>query len=560
LPIADCQLPISPTTDSAKSAIGNRRSAITLLLAVSFATVLPIIVWGIPANLDLTNHFRFTLPFHDAVVSGNFYPSWLAESNSGYGDPSFRFYPPAFYYLLAASRALIGNWYGATLLIFAVLSIVSGLGLYFWARSFLPAATASWAGILYALAPYHVNQLYQAAMLAEWAGSAVLPFVFGFVDRVCQRGKPRDIAGLAFTYGLLLFTHLPLAVMGSVALLVYALVRVEGPNKFLKLTKLSFGAVLGLIVSATYWVTMVGEVDWITADKIDSASSADYRHHFLLSTLSPDNVSVWWMNILTFMTLLLCAPAILFLFRSAASQRRVVRPVIVVMAFALFMSLPPSRPVWAVLQPLQLTQFPWRWLAIFSMGASIVAAAALPLVTSAALKLDRTKRLLIFGAMVISLVFTFSHSVREAKYFSATEFDSMITDVRGTRSVNYWIPIWAKWDPREMPAEVEVANREVTVTSWQPEQRRFSISAGSATEARVRTFYYPHWIAKNETGFLSTRPDTDGALLISLPPNATSVELDFVEPRKTKFSTIMSLSGLIIIGSLAAPFRRRRKQ
>src|ERR1051325_3331544 len=231
VPLADYQLPSSISTDSAPSAIGNRPSAIALVLAVSFAVMIPAIVWGIPSNIDLTNHFRFALPFHDAIAAGDLYPSWLAESNGGYGDPSFRFYPPAFYYLLAAARFVIGNWYGATLVAYVAVSLISGLGMYFWAKSILPSSTAMWASFFYALAPYHLNQLYQATLLAEWAGSAVLPFVFGFLERVCERGKPKDIAGLAATYGLLLFTHLPLAVIASLALPVYALARIGGPAK-----------------------------------------------------------------------------------------------------------------------------------------------------------------------------------------------------------------------------------------------------------------------------------------------------------------------------------------
>lgn len=559
MPSADYKLPIAIPTNSHRSATGTWQFNVTLVAAVCFAVIVPAVLWGIPSNLDLTNHFRFTLPFYDAIVSGDFYPSWLAESNGGYGDPSFRFYPPALYYLLAASRFLIGNWYDATLVVFIVLSIVSGLGIYLWSRSFLSSQTAAWAGIFYALAPYHINQLYQAAMLAEWAGSAVLPFVFAFVDRVCQRGKPRDIAGLAVSYGLLLFTHLPLAVIGSMALLVYALVRLESPGKLLKLAKLSLGVFLGLSLSAVYWVTMISEVDWIAGDRLQASSLPGFSRNFVLSSISPENLTVWWVNILTLMTLFLCAPAILFLFRKSTAERRIVRPIILVTAFALFMSLPLSWPIWRVVRPLQETQFPWRWLAIFSMGASIVAAAALPLVMSAVFKLDRTKRLLIFGAMAISVAFTLSHSVREAVYFSRTKFESMATNVRGTQSLNYWLAPWAPPNPRKMPTEVEVADRHVTVTSWQPEQRRFSIDAGTATEARIRTFYYPHWIARNETGILPTRADKDGALLISVPQQATSVELDFREPARTKFSTTASLSGLIIIGILMMPFRWKRK-
>jgi hypothetical protein len=230
-----------------------------------------------------------------------------------------------------------------------------------------------------------------------------------------------------------------------------------------------------------------------------------------------------------------------------------------VTAFALFMSLPLSWPIWRVLKPLQDTQFPWRWLAIFSMGAAIVAAAALPLVFNAALKLDRAKRILIFGAMAIAVAFTFSHSVREAVYFPRTKFESMAESVRGTPSLNYWIPVWAQPNPRKMETPVEIADREVRVADWQPEHRSFSVTAGAATEARVRSFYYPHWIARNDTGILPTRADTDGALLISLPQQATSVELDFREPARTKCSTTASLSGLIILGGFLLPFRWQRK-
>jgi uncharacterized membrane protein len=534
-----------------QSAFGNWQSAIALAAVSSFLTIVPAILWGIPSNLDLTNHFRFAVPFHDAIAAGDLYPGWLAESNGGFGDPSFRFYPPGLYYLLAAVRMLLGDWYAATLVTFVLLSIAGGLGMYFWARSILPSASAGWAAFFYALAPYHLNQLYQAVLLAEWAGSAVLPFVFGFVDRVCERGRRRDVAGLAATYGLLVLTHLPLAVIGSMALAVYALARIQGTHKIRKLAKLSVAAMLGLSVSAIYWVTMVSEVGWIAINRFQGDSSVDYRFNFLLSTFSPDNLNVWWMNIMALMTLMLFAPALLLL----RGVTRHLVGVVVLTLFALFMTLPLSQPIWALLPVLQETQFPWRWLVLISMGGSIVAAAGLLRLMS--LK-NRAVRLVIFGAMAISVAFTLSHIVREAQYFQPQRFETMLTDVRGSACVYSWIPVWgARGDVRKMETEVEAGTREVTVTTWQPERRTFSVAAGPATEARVRTYYYPHWTATSNAGVLATRPDKDGALLISLPQDATSVALDFREPRRTKISTITSLSGLIIIGALVVPLRRK---
>ncbi len=526
------------------------------VVAISLAVVAPTFLWGIPSNIDLSNHFRFALPFYDAITSGHLYPGWLAESNHGYGDPSFRFYPPALYYVLAAARFSLGNWYQATVFTFALLSVTGGLGMYFWSNSILRDPRAAWAGFFYALVPYHVNQLYQAMMLAEWAASAVLPFCFGFVERVCQRGKPRDIAGLAITYGIVVYTHLPLAIIGSLALLVYSLARTSGPNKILKLAKLAAGAALGLTATAIYWVTMVSEVRWIAVNDVEPLASVDYRLNFLLSTLSPENLNVWWMNILTLLTLLLCAPALLLFRRDASSLRRLARPVILLTAFAAFMSLPLSRPIWRVLPPLQETQFPWRWLVLFSMGACMLAALALPLLTEVT---NRVKRIVIIGAVSISIVFTASHIVREAQYLSPQRFDNTLSDLRGTPSVNYWFPIWAGSNPRQMSSEVETT-RAVNITSWQPQHREFSIAAGPATEVRVQTFYYPHWTATADNKPLSTRPDTDGALLIAVPDSAANISLDFLEPPRTRVSGLASAAGLLFIGALAIPrdWRRRR--
>ena len=533
---------------------------IALVVAVSLAAIVPVLVLGVPSNRDLSNHFRFALPFYDSIAAGNFYPGWLAESNGGYGDPSFRFYPPALYYLLALFRFVTGEWYAATLFTFATVSIAGGLGIYFWAKSILPSSQAMWASFIYAFAPYHLNQLYQATMLAEWAGSAVLPFVFAFLERVCVRGKRSDVAGLAACYALLVLTHLPLTVIASLAMPVYAFVRMERGRRVQTLAKLTGAAALGLCASSIYWVTMVSEMRWIGINDVEHDASADYRFNFLLSTLSPDNLNVWWMNILIVMTLLLAAPVVLLIRRVVWSDRPELRPIAALTAFALFMAVPLSRPVWDLLAPLQQTQFPWRWMALITIGMALLTTAAIPLLNRSAQSGPRIKQLVILGAMGVSVAFSLSHIVREAHFLSPHDFDSTLSDVRGSASVNYWFPIWASSKTKSMPVAVEAGDRAVTVQTWTPETRHFSVAAGSAVEARVKTFYYPHWAATSGQQTLSTRPADNGVLLISLPPDAVSVDLAFQEPRRSRVSSFASLAGVLFIGFLAAPFRRRQRR
>jgi uncharacterized membrane protein len=527
------------------------------VVAVSVLAMLPALIFGVPSSRDLSNHFRFALPFYDAIASGNFYAGWLAESNAGYGDPSFRFYPPGLYYLLALFRFATGDWYVATLLTFTIVSVAGGLGIYCWARSVMPASHAMWAGLIFALAPYHLNQLYQATMLAEWAGTAILPFAFCFTERVCAHGRRRDIAGLAGCYALLVFTHVPLTVIGSFALVVYALVRMQSQRRVKTLLQLAGAAALGLCASSIYWVMMISELRWIGMNEIHRDSSVDYRFNFLLSTFSPDNLNVWWMNILALMTLLLSAPIVLLLRRTSADKRRPLRSVALWTLFTVLMTVPLSRPLWNMLVPLQETQFPWRWLALVSMGAAILTAAAMPLLVQPDNSIARVRRLLILGAMSIAVVFTLSHVVREAKLLPPHAFAGALTEVRGTSSISYWLPIGASPTARPMTVEVEAAGRAVSVQSWTPETRQFSVVAGNATEARVRTFYYPHWTAMNGEQRLNTRADNDGVLLVSLPAEAVTVDLVFEEPRRSRISSAVSLAGLIFIGVLTVPLRRK---
>jgi len=548
---------------SSITASSSTRKCLTWAILVSVIFIAPALFFGIPSNKDLLNHFRFALPFFDSLSSGQLYPGWLAESNSGYGDPSFRFYPPALYYLLSLGNALTGNWYVGTLLTLALLSTLSGLGMYFWTRSILSETCAMWAAILYALAPYHVNQLYQAFLLAEFAGAAVLPFAFGFVERVCRRRRFQDVAGLAATYALLILTHLPLAVMGSLALAVYGLACINRQNWRKCLRLLCLAALLGLAASSIYWVRMVSELKWIGINNANPNSSVDYKQNFVFSTLSPENPTVWWVNILTVITILLFVPALALCFRRARDQVNFGKliPVAIVTLMSFFMALPLSRPLWRILPVLQQTQFPWRWLAVFSMTGSLLTAASIPLWLENRMQWRRPVRLIVLGSMLVSVAFTLAHTVREGEYRKPAQFHSDLQSVRGTPSVNYWIPVWASRHPREMKSEVEAGDRQVVVNKWQPEHRSFEISPGNSSELRLRTFYYPLWVASNAGQALSTRPDSDGALLISLPDSRTfptSIDLDFREPLRARVAVGVSVFGWLFIGLMAFAHAARR--
>jgi len=529
------------------------------IVLVTLAIMAPTLIWGMPSSRDLTNHFRFALPFYDSLRAGNFHPGWLAESNSGYGDASFRFYPPALYYLLACARMVFGDWFAATLVTATLLFALGGFGVFFWARSIGNEKTAMWAGILYTLAPYHLNQFFQSFMLAEFAGAAILPFVFAFIERVCQKRRARDIAGLAGSYAVLILTHLPLAVIASVALFVYAMVRLDWKRRWATFGCLTVSAAIGLAASSFYWITMLSELSWIRADRINPDPSVNYRQNFILSSFSTDSLNVWWMNILLLMTVAMFWPAVALYWRSSRNQTengKAINALAAVLALTIFMATPLSRPLWNLIRPLQETQFPWRWLSITSMVCPLLLAAAIPFWKK---MMSGRQRLLIFfaaGTAAIAVAFSASHIIREAFWLTPNQFEARLTEIPGSESVSQWLPASAHEPFAKMNSAVAANGRSVEIESWAPERRVFRIGPGPAVEARIRTFFYPHWSATAGGQTLPVQADSDGAMLIAVPESAVTVTLEFREPARVRRSGALSLCGWLAIVLL--PFGHRR--
>src|SRR5438552_627126 len=311
-----------------------------LALFAGAVALLPVVIWGVPSNPDLANHYRFALPFYEAIQHGDFHPGWLASPNLGYGETAVRFYPPALYYLLAAGKTLTGNWYSASVLVLTLVSALGSLGAYFWARSYVPRHLAVWAAVFYAFMPYHLAEVYQAAQLAEFAAGAALLFSLAFTKRLCDHGRIRDLGGLAASYALLILSHLPLAVFGSLALLLYALLSISKGRGRTSIFKLATAVILGLAASAFYWSTMVAELKWIVANGVNPDPMLDYRQNFVFSTFSPEkNETIWWMGLLAIATIMMLLPAVvIFAKKFSAPGKRALIAVAVLVVFSLAMS------------------------------------------------------------------------------------------------------------------------------------------------------------------------------------------------------------------------------
>jgi hypothetical protein len=155
-----------------------------------------------------------------------------------------------------------------------------------------------------------------------------------------------------------------------------------------------------------------------------------------------------------------------------------------------------------------------------------------------------------------------TQTVRGATYLSKAHFDQIVSPLKEAPGIIQWLPVWAaasghgkaSYEKCTPPAltngKVDAGARTAHVINWNDTKRAFAVDAGSAGDARVATFYYPHWKATANGQTLPTSAAADGALLVSLPAAAVTVELEFREPLRTTIANLISIISWTLMGSV----------
>jgi hypothetical protein len=530
------------------SLLSSDAKGLALVVVSAVLVLVPVMIWGIPSGADLVNHYRFAVPFFDSLQQGNLQPGWLAESNGGYGDPRLRFYPPALYVLLAAIHS-VASWYWASITSFVVLSTLGGLGVYLWTRAYVSPTYATFAAICYAFVPYRLNEIYQASLLAEYFASAVLPFVFAFIVRLCRKSRPIDMAGLAMSYALLVLSNLPLAVIGSLSALFFAFLQLDKDRLFKQVAVLAVSVILGLGLSAFFWVGMISELSWIKGNDVSSNVYYDYRVNFLFSPAALVNRNTWYANVLALALLAFLAPAVFVIGRK---MRKEVKAVLALVLFSFLMATPLSRPLWAVIPKLSQTQFPWRWLAVTSLAASVLVGLSFDKWVNVSKTRLRPLTLLPTLLFAGSLLFVATQIVWDTKYLNKQAFDALLPKIHEAASFKDWLPVNARnfIELPKMSSKVEAESRNVEIEAWNPELRRFEVAAGPSTTARIKTYYYPSWTATVNGNPIVVDSDANGVIQINVPEVQSTVEMKFGAPRYANASRTISALCMVLLGIL----------
>ena len=147
---------------------------------------------------------------------GLLYPRWLPLSHNGLGSPVFYYYPPLAFYLGSIFVGLGFSTYASVMATFFAGYVIGGVAMLWWLRG--QARAPVLGALVYMALPYHAFDFTVRGALAETVATAIVPLVMLGLRHIAERRR----SGFALTsasYGALILTHLPFALLASLFLI-----------------------------------------------------------------------------------------------------------------------------------------------------------------------------------------------------------------------------------------------------------------------------------------------------------------------------------------------------
>lgn len=506
----------------------------------------------VPQGYDIAQHVRFASAYQEAMVNGVVVPSWAGSENMGFGSVGVRFYPPFADYILAATQLLTRDWYD-TFLINSFLWMIPGcIGVFVWVREFRTSNIAFLAASLYAVMPYHLLQIYRMQLYSEFVASAILPFCFLFATRLVRRGRILDIIGLGFSCALLVLTHLPASLIGAIALTIYVVVILDWRRPSATLTRIAAATTITIALTAFYLVRLVMEIDWVKHSGPEySTGFFDHRRHLfpMLQTFGEGywDYSLWRLDISIVLVLLLLLPNVIWLIKvrnmetTFTFERKAVLAVGLTGIFSVFMLSDASSLVWYLTPSLQKIQFPWRFLSVASLMASVSAACMISRISDRSWRFSRTLALTVIALLVGMILFDIAKVIPTTERPTREDFYKLSVDTRDLEGCKCWWPTWAESDAFQNQERVSAGSREVEIATWESASRDLTVGEGEPMNLRLATFFYPHWDGTVNGHPVPIGKDENGVLLVPIPAERSRVRVVFEEPIHTKISSYVSI-------------------
>jgi hypothetical protein len=546
----------------------------TMVFIAATIVCLPILTYGAPAGHSLGFNLVWLREFSAQLFAGEVYPRWLTNLNAGAGSPVFFFYAPLPFYVASIGSAFcidceislrlgIGEW---------LLLSASGLSFYVFARTTAAPIAATIGAIIYMLLPYHFEYaLWIRQSIGELGAYIWMPLILLYIQKISLRES--GMSGLAICYALLIFTHLPAALLFSMFMLAYAVI-LSLPDKFLTvLPRFGAGVSAGILLASIYLVPALLNLEYVASERRWNDYYLYHRWFFLDGNKDPGPITDRLFPALLITTAIFATVWLVARRGSRESASRSAWPWILFVAMAWYLMTPLSKPLWELIPILQTVQFPWRVAIVLDIAVAITLVEAIQICT-------KTRQLAsVLGLGLAALLFLYAaygtgQSIMDLKLLKPMRTTEQIQRLQYRLSwrvgAREYFPIWVTRTPRQA-REISAWMREVSLTkptgeievvSWLPRRIEMDVELIGASYITVRQFYFPGWRARfidgGDTGYLDVEPTyRNGFIGINARPGRYRLIVELIPRWPEYLGTAMSASAALLLFALGIMRRKR---
>ncbi|HSD98491.1 MAG TPA: 6-pyruvoyl-tetrahydropterin synthase-related protein [Patescibacteria group bacterium] len=325
------------------------------------------------------------------LSQGQIPPRWIPDLGFGYGYPLFNFYPPLVYYVGSFFHTIGFSFITSTKLVMGLGFFLSAGAMFLWVRKHYGIIAGFFAALLYTYAPYHSVDLYVRGALSEFFSWIWVPLIFWSLDLLFEKPEKKYMVLFGIFFAFLMLSHSLVMLQFGSFFLLYTGVLFWRKIVFWRryIVFLLGGILLGLGLSAYFWIPSLAEKQFTLVDSILITQLANYAIHFVCP------VQLWsspWgyggsvagcvdglsFQIGKIQAIVGAGGILLSIFYITKKRQKIVLLVSVLFLCSIFLTLPFSQVFWNIAKPFWYIQFPWRYLlfvAVFSafLGGALVA-------------------------------------------------------------------------------------------------------------------------------------------------------------------------------------------
>ncbi|HEX2905577.1 MAG TPA: 6-pyruvoyl-tetrahydropterin synthase-related protein [Phototrophicaceae bacterium] len=550
------------------------------------AAVLPLIGLiptfgeGIIKTADGPLHVQRIYAMSTLLQHGNLWPRWVPWFHLGYGYPVFNFYPPGVFYLggllglLGISIPLAFN------LVAALVWIIGSVGTYALGRRFLPGSAAILAAALWAYAPSRLYEVWDQGSLPQMAAAACVPWIFLGLVLAVQRPSRRSVLALALPLAGMILSHQPITLITALfvapaAAVLPLVLSSHHRAELLKRYAAVFGGVaLGVGLASIFLLPMALELKYVQAAKEAPDVIPYLRSNFLqpgqlFMQPSPQDLTDLRYKLPTTLGLaggILCLLGLIALIKE--KRWGWLLALTAGLAFALFMMVEISLPVWQLVPLMTQLRFPERFLRVASVFIALGGGAFLLLLPSRWRSGGLAVGFIVTVVAALPMVYPNHPFINWANLSALDEIRMEETEFTwGSTSYDEFNPMWGEkpgWEPAVEPEEYVtnplriVVNRLDMIRQWpdlqveQVDTAAVQVTVSGTRPVRFRQFYFPGWSAMLDGQPVEIYPDDElGEITVNVPEGTHTVTLAYTGTTVQTVGTLVTLVSLGLVFALA---------